>query len=166
MTNSVDYATPGPVTDLADIDPAALAALPRDPAAICAPVPTMVIQPHDATPLGLPADRFAERNIRPAATIVRKLLELDPVDLTVPRPPDRRVIGTCRHFAVLGCALLRYRGIPARARCGFATYFQPGKGVDHWVIEYHDGTRWVRLDAEILDKSVLSHRRTCAPGSS
>ncbi|MCA2211786.1 transglutaminase-like domain-containing protein [Wangella sp. NEAU-J3] len=38
---------------------------------------------------------------------------------------------TCRHFAVLACALLRHRGIPARARCGFATYFQPGKGLDH-----------------------------------
>ncbi|MEU7973849.1 transglutaminase domain-containing protein [Micromonospora sp. NPDC049089] len=42
--------------------------------------------------------------------------------MTVARAPDRRVIGTCRHFAVLSCALLRYRGIAARARCGFATY--------------------------------------------
>lgn len=163
MTNSLDYTTPGPFTDLADIDRTALATVPADPIAICTPVPTMVIQPHDAKPLGLPADRFAERNIRPAVAIVRQLLELDPADLTVPRPPDRRVIGTCRHFAVLATALLRHRGIPARARCGFATYFQPGKGLDHWVIEYHGGERWIRLDAEILDKSIVSHPEDLRP---
>lgn len=160
MTN---YATPGPLTDLADVDPAVLAPVPADPLAICGPVPAMVIQPHDAKPLALPADRFEERNIRPAAEIVRAMLALDAAPLTLPRPPDRRVIGTCRHFAVLATALLRHRGIPARARCGFATYFQPGKGLDHWVIEYHDGGRWIRLDAEVLGTSVLSHPEDLRP---
>jgi transglutaminase-like putative cysteine protease len=63
----------------------------------------------------------------------------------------KRVAGTCRHFAVLSCALLRHRGIAAHVRCGFATYFQPGQGLDHWITEYRDdsGTRWIRVDSEI-----------------
>jgi hypothetical protein len=76
------------------------------------------------------------------------------------------VIGTCRHFAVLACALLRYRGIAARARCGFATYFQRGQGVDHWITEYwHDREeRWVRVDPEILGQQVLQRPQDLAAG--
>jgi hypothetical protein len=66
-------------------------------------------------------------------------------------------VGTCRHFAVLSCALLRLRGIPARARCGFATYFLAGKSVDHWIIEYwRDAeSRWVRVDAEVVGTDLV-----------
>ncbi|MBF6327810.1 transglutaminase [Nocardia transvalensis] len=82
------------------------------------------------------------------------------------REPSRRVIGTCRHFAVISCALLRYRGIASRVRCGFATYFQPGQGLDHWITEYWDDTegRWVRIDSEILGQSVLEHPEDLGAG--
>ncbi|MFC9252629.1 transglutaminase domain-containing protein [Amycolatopsis thailandensis] len=49
------------------------------------------------------------------------MLAPDPAPLTAAREADKRVVGTCRHFAVLGCALLRYRGIVARVHCGFTT---------------------------------------------
>jgi hypothetical protein len=44
-------------------------------------------------------------------------------------------------------------------RCGFATYFQPGQALDHWITEYRYEVRagWVRLDSEILGADVL-HR--------
>jgi hypothetical protein len=93
------------------------------------------------------------------------LLALDQAPLSVPREPGKRVIGTCRHFAVISCALLRYRGIPARVRCGFATYFQPGQGLDHWITEYWDDAtrRWMRIDSEILGQSVLTHPEDVRP---
>jgi len=50
---------------------------------------------------------------------------------------------------------LRARAIPARARCGFETYFQPGRNNDHWITEYWDGTRWVRIDSEILGFDIV-----------
>src|SRR5262249_16093795 len=52
---------------------------------------------------------------------------------------------------VLLCALLRARGLPARARCGFAAYFEPTKFVDHWVCEVWDATAraWVLVDAQL-----------------
>jgi hypothetical protein len=96
--------------------------------------------------------------------IVGALLALDPAPLTTARPPDRRVIGTCRHFAVLSCALLRFRGIAARARCGFATYFQPGQGLDHWITEYRRDGRWVRIDSEILGGSLVERPEDLAAG--
>ena len=86
--------------------------------------------------------------------------------MTVPRAPQRRIVGTCRHFAVLSCALLRHRGIASRVRCGFATYFQPGQGLDHWVTEYRDrdGGRWVRIDSEVLGSTLVTCPADLRPG--
>ena len=45
---------------------------------------------------------------------------------------------------------LRLRGIPARARCGFATYFMVRKGVDHWIVEH-----W-RNACELAERAELT----------
>ena len=149
MTDVTRFAVTGPLTDLSDVDPAALADLPADPIAVCRLAPGLVIQPSAASALGLPADRVGENQIRPAAALIAALVAQRPGSLAEAREPADRVIGTCRHFAVLAVALLRHRGIPSRARCGFATYFQPGQGLDHWVVEHWDdaASRWVRTDA-------------------
>ena len=91
---------------------------------------------------------------------------LDAAPIHAKRPPEHRVVGTCRHFAVLSCAFLRYRGVAARARCGFATYFQPGKYLDHWVTEYWRPTeaRWIRIDSEILGFPVVAEPHDLAAG--
>jgi hypothetical protein len=166
MADAIDYAVPGPLTDLGNISPSALEPIPRDPVAICRPVHSLVSQPDDAKAQGLPAERYAENQVRPAGRLIEKLLALNPAPLDVERDPDQRVIGTCRHFAVLSCALLRYRGIAARVRCGFATYFQPGQGLDHWITEFwrDDDRRWVRIDSEILGRSILPQPEDLEPG--
>jgi Transglutaminase-like superfamily len=160
----VDYRVPGQLTALTGVDPAALAGLGPDPVEICRPVPALVIQPDQATGLGLPADRLAENQLRPAADLVAALLRRVPAPLREAREPAQRVVGTCRHFAVLSCALLRHHGIPARVRCGFATYFQPGQALDHWITEYRRDGRWVRIDAEILGGTVLPDAADLRPG--
>lgn len=66
-------------------------------------------------------------------------------------PLDHRIIGICRDFSVAGVSFLREANIPARARCGFASYFEEGKWSDHWVIEYWNGSRWVMADAQLDD---------------
>jgi transglutaminase superfamily protein len=162
----IDYASPGPLTSLDGVDPRALEPVAADPVSICLPVHELVIQPTDARTSNLPADRFEENQTRPASSLVQRLLALDPAPLTSAREPDKRVVGTCRHFAVLSCALLRHRGVAARVRCGFATYFQPGQGLDHWITEYRDGggARWVRVDSEILGGDVLPRPHDLRPG--
>lgn len=166
MGSLIDYRSPGLFTDLSTVDPAALRGLATDPVDLCRPVSRLVIQPHDAEAEGIGAERLAENQIRPAATLVEKLMAVDSAPLSEQRAADKRVVGTCRHFAVIACALLRHAGIASRVRCGFATYFQPGQALDHWVIEYRldDAARWIRLDPEILGGTVLPHAGDLKPG--
>lgn len=67
------------------------------------------------------------------------------------RNHEDKMLGICRDFSVASVALCREIGIPARARCGFATYFEPGKYMDHWVLEYWNGEqqRWIMVDAQL-----------------
>ena len=126
----------------------------------------LLIQPDEAVARGLPERRQAERVIRPVRDLIKVLSALDPAPLHHPRAPEHRVVGTCRHFAALSTALLRLHGIPARARCGFGTYFLPGRSVDHWITEYWDpqDQRWVRIDSEVLGRGVVDRPEDLAPG--
>ena len=82
-----------------------------------------------------------------------RLLSIDERPLSVARPVDARLVGVCRHFTVLLVAMLRAQGVPARARCGFGAYFNPGHFEDHWVCEYWNAMdgRWILVDAQIDD---------------
>jgi hypothetical protein len=154
------------MTGLSEISPMALAGIPAEPVAICRMAAGLIIHPLGTDGLDLAAERFDENQIRPARGIIEALLALDPAPLDVPREPGRRVVGTCRHFAVLGCALLRLQGIAARARCGFGTYFQPGQGLDHWITEYWHSAdaRSVRVDTQHLESGFVAHPEDLQPG--
>jgi hypothetical protein len=166
MVAIIDYGSAGPLTELAGVDDEVLANLGSDPIELCMPAHSLVIQPRDAESIALPQERFDTNQVRPASALVAALLQLDSSSLSVPRDPDKRIVGTCRHFAVISCALLRNRGIPSRVRCGFATYFQAGQGLDHWITEYwsSDDSRWVRVDSEIIGGDVLGHPEDLRPG--
>jgi hypothetical protein len=166
MTGAIDYSAPGPLTDISEVSVTVLEAIPADPVGICRLVPGLVLHPFEATDLGLDAGRLGGREIRSASAIIGAALALDPAALDIPREPERRLVGTCRTFVVLSCALLRYRGIASRARCGFGTYFQPGLGLDHWVTEYwHEaGKRWVRVDTQHLEHSFVPLPEDLQPG--
>ena len=62
-----------------------------------------------------------------------------------------KIIGICRDFTLLAVSLCREVGIPARARCGFVTYFEKGKYIDHWLLEYwnYDTQKWTYVDAQL-----------------
>lgn len=70
-----------------------------------------------------------------------------------------KMFAICRDFSLFAVALLREMNIPARARCGFATYFEKERYIDHWVIEYFCDQRkeWIKVDAQIdaLQKPYL-----------
>lgn len=147
------YTAPGPLTAL-DAAPE-LAALGDHPQEVAAVVQGLLL--HDAWSnrygVEVMPERRDEVQLRPAAAMVQRVRALDPAPLTQSRSPERRLLTNCRGFSVLGCALLRQVGVPARARCGFADYFEPGRFVDHWVLERWDATmgRWVLLDAQLDD---------------
>ncbi len=92
-------------------------------------------------------------------TQAAKLREVS-ISLALPRSPEERVVACCREFTVLATALFRAKGIPARARCGFATYLaKPGLYEDHWVCEYWNGNTWIAIDPQIdpFQQSVLQN---------
>ncbi|MBX2998531.1 MAG: transglutaminase domain-containing protein [Caldilineaceae bacterium] len=154
------YATPGALTD-----PGAhaerFADLPADLALLCEIVQGSMIHIFWAEryELSLSDERKAEVQIRTVAQKLARLRELDDRPLTEARPLERKLVGNCRDFSLLLCAMLRHQGVPARARCGFGAYFLPNHYEDHWVCEYWntDQARWVMVDAQLdaLQRKVL-----------
>jgi hypothetical protein len=124
---------------------ARLAPLPADPVALPEIVGGLVLHPLFA-PTG--TDR-SEASLRSIPEMLAALLARDSAPLDQPREPGKRIIGTCRNYALLACSILRQHGVPGRLRVGFADYFTPGFWEDHWVCEYHDGAAWRLLDAEL-----------------
>ena len=108
--------------------------------------------------LGPDEIRLDEQNLRSTADVLARVAELSPTPLTQPRPPVARVLGICRHFTLLHTALLRARGVPARVRCGFSSYFDRTRWYDHWITERWDGERWVRDDPQIDDLQAAAVR--------
>lgn len=143
---------------------ASLDALPADLAGLCGVIQGVLIHDHFGAHLyGSPPEDFARRprDTLPVSDRLESLLAASAALLSSMRAPFEREVGTCRDFALLLCAILRQRGVPARVRCGFAGYFAAGSPEyhweDHWLCEYWkaEEERWVLVDAQ-LDEA---HRR-------
>lgn len=149
------YTRPGPVTALpaSPVMETLLTGLPDDVPGIVQAVQGNLIHIFWAESYGVTLSdaRKAEVQIRSAAAMLERIHAVDPAPLTTPRPHDRKLVGNCRDFSVLTCALLQYRGIPARVRCGFGTYFIPDHYEDHWTVEYWHAAeaRWMAVDAQL-----------------
>jgi hypothetical protein len=142
------YLTPGVMTGLGRHG-GTVAGLSGDLAAIARAVQGVLLHEGWAERYGVTltaADRTTV-HLRRASD----LLDAAAPDLSTGRPPGRRVVTHCRSFAVVTVALLRAHGLAARARCGFATYFEPGRFADHWVVEYRDRGAWRRADTQLDD---------------
>jgi Transglutaminase-like superfamily len=143
------WATPGRMTVLDEEE-----RLPNDLVGAVQLINGLLVHEFGAAHLGLhvPPERRGEIQLRSARSMVDRIRRLDPRPLDVARPPERRLVVNCRHFAVMACAVLRRGGVPVRARCGHATYFGPGEYGDHWIVEVWDaaGWRWVRVDPDLM----------------
>ena len=120
----------------------------------------------EAALLKLPDDavsdpRTCDAALRFVDPMLERILARDSRPLSFERSKKKCFIGTCRDYAVLLCSILREQGIPARVRCGFASYFSPEGEFwdDHWVTEiWNDGEgRWQLVDAEI-DHTLPQHK--------
>lgn len=109
--------------------------------------------------LNLSEDRKAEVQLRTMERRLGCILELDPRPLGTPRPNEQKIVGNCRDFSTTLASMLQSKGIPARPRCGFGTYFERVLYIDHWVCEYWNEAeqRWVFVDAQLdeLQSNVL-----------
>lgn len=148
------YTSPGLMTALGEYAPC-FDSLPSDIPSLVRIVQSLMLHIFWADRYGykLPESRQAEVNLRTVPQKMKRLLELDGSTLTIPRPIDRRLVGNCRDFTVMLCAMLQHQGVAARARCGFGVYFWPNHFEDHWVCEYWNAKQgcWTLVDAQLDD---------------
>jgi hypothetical protein len=147
------YATQSPATD-PDPYVRLFEGVPADVAEIVRAVQGALVRIDLVEREGRPGDRRridTEVQIPTVRRMLERITELDNRPLTAARRPHDRLICVCAQYALLTTSLLRYHGIPARARGGFETYFSDTRHHDHWITEYWDDEagRWVRVDAEI-----------------
>src|SRR5262249_18978100 len=135
---------------------AAIAQLPADLAALRA-VSQQLVFHHwadgDWAENGIAPERICEIDTRYAAAMFARLGELADLPLSAARQPRQRLVGCCRDFTVLFVAMARHKGIPSRARVGFAGYFFDGWLIDPELAQVADGSaqRWRLVEPEIDD---------------
>src|SRR5512134_171652 len=137
---------PGPYADL-------YAGLPSDMPALVQVVQGLMVHVFWAERYGLilSEERKAEVQLRTMERRLARTLELDSSPLTTSRTNEKKIVGNCRDFSTTLASMLQSKGIPARPRCGFGTYFIPNHYEDHWVCEYWNAAerRWVMVDAQL-----------------
>lgn len=152
-----DYARQDALTD-----PAGLAhlydGLPAGLPALCNVMSGLIVHTSWAAQYGISPDTPLPRDTKPVAERLAEIQQRFAGSLVAERSPTQRPFGTCRDFALLTCSALRHRSIPARVRCGFATYFAARRYTDHWICEYWmaDDGRWAMADAQ-LDRFQRNH---------
>jgi hypothetical protein len=131
---------------------------PKDPKGILDAVGGLVLHQAFVEPAGIvcPPDSADDAESRKIPEMLRRILSRDSRPLNQTRPPEKRLIGVCRHYAMLACSAFRHHGLPARLRVGHADYFEPGCWEDHWVTEFWNGSDWRLMDPE-LTLSVRKH---------
>jgi len=148
------YAAPGPMTDVSE-HADWLSCLPSSVVGLVEVVQGLLLHIFWADRYGvsLTEEREQEVQIRRAGAKLDRVRELNGSSPLVPRPLNEKLVGNCRDFSVMLTALLRHKGIPARARCGFGRYFAEGQHMDHWICEVWDDQqqRWRRVDAQLDD---------------
>jgi len=135
------FSDPGARRDL-------LSALPSAIPELSAVVRNVIVH-YRASGIQFTTERLAEINNR----WISRILDVDQsrhsTPLAAARSAPDRVAGCCRDFTLLTVAALRHQGVPARSRIGFAAYFEDDFCVDHVLVEYHDGDRWIDVDAQL-----------------
>jgi hypothetical protein len=131
-----------------------LRALPNSVAELCRVIQGDLIHRDLAAwlyELKLTEKQMDAANLRSFTEVLGKVRALDDRPLTAAREPSHRMPCVCRHFSTMLCAILREQEVPARARCGFGAYFNPGKFEDHWLCEYWNAnqSRWILVDAQL-----------------
>ena len=90
--------------------------------------------------------------------MMAELFRRDSKGFDLNRKPEDKLILTCRHTALLVESILKTKGIPARVRSGFSSYFvvdglPSGKSDDHWINQYwsKEKNRWINIDVDGMD---------------
>jgi formylglycine-generating enzyme required for sulfatase activity len=126
--------------------------LPDSLPELCSLIRSQFIHPYAELPQYselIPRERRDESLKYPTVkSILEGLLSYDSSGIVNDRKPEDRLILICRHNAILLASILKYRGIPARVRCGHATYIIPNFHTSHAICEVwnENDKRWMLVD--------------------
>lgn len=135
------YSDPGAHAALFD-------ALPADVLGLTTVIRNLVIH-YRGGGIEFTGERYEEINHRWVEAMLATDQKRNGTALAVPREPVDRIVGCCRDYTLLTVSALRHKGIPARSRIGFSSYFAQGFNHDHVVVEYWNGDRWVMVDSQL-----------------
>lgn len=104
----------------------------------------------------IPLKRLSDIDLRYVEKMLEKIIRLDNAELIKARSLDRRMVGSCRDYATLFCAILRYHGIPARTRVAFSAFYFKQYYHDEMILEYWNQAkqRWCLVDTRVTDAHI------------
>jgi hypothetical protein len=139
---------PGEYSDL-------FAELPESLQDLCDWIKTQLLHPAEVERYTnvLPEGRTREdSDFYSVHDMLAELVNRNSRGLTMERKPVERLVLSCRFHAMLLVSVIKYRGVPARVRVGFAGYLasKSGKHIDHWISEIWNEreNRWMFVDAD------------------
>jgi excinuclease ABC subunit A len=160
------YAQPGLMTDLSQLTWLPVD-LPESIAGLVKTVQGLLLPVNEAElyHVQLNRKRRATLHLVTATEMLDRIRSLDERPLNEPRPPAEQLAASSRDHAVLLCALLRIKGIPARVRAGFTIYSsQEQMKVERWIVEVRltdsaeDGTSgWQRVDPQVDEAQRMKY---------
>lgn len=133
-------------------------ALPKDIAAIKLLLPNLILHFWDGRfyDYRIPFKRLFDIETRYVEKMLEKIIQLDSSPLTQSRPLDKRLVGSCRDYATLFCAILRHQGIPARTRVAFSAFYFKDYYHDEVILEYWNEVKqkWCLVDPRVTDLHI------------
>jgi len=126
--------------------------LPDSLPELCRLIKSQFIHPYAELPEyrdQIPKERWDESFKYPTVeSVLKGLLSYDSRGLVNDRKPQDRLVLGCRDYAILLASIVKYRGIPARVRCGHATYIIPDFHTSHTICEVwnENDKRWMLVD--------------------
>ena len=136
--------------------------LPDSLPELCSLIKSQFIHPYAELPKyreQIPKERWNEMFSYPGVkSILEGLISYDSAGLTKERKPEHRLVLGCQQNAILLASILKYRGIPARVRCGHVTYLIPDFHTSHTICEVWNEykNRWMLVDPS-MDRIDFSH---------
>jgi len=126
--------------------------LPDSLPELCKLIKSQFIHPYAELPNyseQIPKERWNESFKYPTVkSILKGLISHDSSGLVNNRKPENRLVVICRGNCILLASILKYRGIPARVRVGYATYLIPNFNTSHAICEVWNEkeNRWMLVD--------------------
>jgi len=153
MDSMTYYASQSPFTDPCEYEEL-FSVVPDTAQEMCKLIQTFCLDHQERFKYPIVNERLLETNLRYVSDVLKWTVALDSRALNEERAIDAHFLASSSIFSALLCSMLRFKGIPARKRVGFATYFpntKHGAYRSHEVVEYWDaaGKTWRLADASL-----------------